>query len=86
MKNPHHDLCIDPDTYAEVISGNQPFLIVSTGFERPFQHGETIQLNELNGCIPTGRQCFAEIGQVSSHLQPEGQVVIGLLNVTVTVT
>ena len=86
MRNPHHDLCVDGDVYAEVICGNQPFLVVRTGFDHSFELGETAQLSELNGCLPTGRQCIAEVGQVSSHLQPEGQLVIGLLNVTVTVS
>jgi len=86
-----HDLCIDGDIYAEVICGNQPFLITPIGLKGSYRRyqpfpGQTILLNEWNGCIPTGRQCIAEVGQVSSHLQPEEQVVIGLLNVKVTVS
>ncbi len=89
MKNitADHDMSINCDTYAEVICGNQHrALVTRVYFDRSFQPGETIRINEVNGCIPTGRQCIAVIGHVSSHPRYEGLEKIDLLNVKVTVS
>jgi hypothetical protein len=78
-----HNLGVDHEVYADVICGNQPYLISTCWTSgRPFQLGQTIHLKEYAGGVtPTGRCCTAEIGQVSHLPQPEGFVVLGLLNV-----
>ena len=83
---PHHCLGVYCDDYAEIICGNQPYLITtaSYGQDEQFQLGQTIHLEEYDdGFCRTFRWCAAEIGRVSRTdlPQPRPYVVIGLLNV-----
>lgn len=78
---PFHQLFVDHAVYAEIICGNQPY-VICRGDQGDFQLGQTIDLDEVNdSCAVTGRWSIAEIGQVTP-LFPHS-VVVGLLNLKV---